>query len=167
MKKTLLYIIIALVVIGGVWWLMGHEAKAPSETSPTPTVSVSPSTSPTASPRPTATAQANITITSPKAGAVVSSPLTVTGKARIFENQFSAAITTMDGHVIVKKESIMSDAKDSGQFGNYSVTFDIPSDAPSDIKVVVFALSPKGDGSYEGYAEVAVHLKGILIHVNQ
>src|SRR6185369_16185717 len=105
MKKFLLTLIVIVIVVAGAWWLMIHDAKAPVETA-TPTVSHS--TSPTASAKPTATttatAQQNITITSPKAGAVISSPITVTGKARVFENQFSVAVTTLDGHVIVKKE---------------------------------------------------------------
>ncbi len=71
----------------------------------------------------------------------------------------------MTGHIIVKKDAVMSDVKDAGQLGNYSVTLDVPPTAPADIKIIVFALSPKGDGSYEAYAEVAVHLKGLLIQV--
>ncbi len=171
MKKIILSIIAVVIVVVAAWWFMSHEVNAPTDTTPTvsASTSVSPSVSvkPTVTPKPTATAQANLTITSPKNGATVTSPVTVTGRARIFENQFSVAITDLDGHVIVEKEGVMSDAKDSGQFGNYSVSLTIPDTAPTDIRIVAYAYSAKGDGSYEGYAEVQVKRKGLVVQFPQ
>jgi len=166
MKKLLTYLVAILVVIVGVWWLTSYPANAPSETSPTVSASPTAMLSPSATPRPTATVQPNITITSPKNNAIVESPVTVTGKARVFENQFTVAITDMNGKIIIQKEAVMSDAKDSGQFGNYSVTFDIPAGTPGTFKIISYSLSPKGDGSYEGYAEVTVKLKGLILQIN-
>lgn len=147
MGKLLTYLLAILVVVVGIWWLMSRPANAP-------VVTVTPS--------PTNVAEQNITITSPANNAVVTSPILVTGKARVFENQFIVEATDMQGRVIVKNQ-VMSDAKDAGLFGKYTTQLVMPDNSPADFKIVAYSFSPKGDGSYEGYAEVKVHLKPLLI----
>ncbi len=161
MKKILLYIVVALVVVAGVWWLTSRDVSAPDVTaspSVSPSSTGSPSTSVTivtASPKPVA---ANITMTSPKNGDSVESPLLVTGKARVFENQFMIQIKDATDKVIYRT-SVMTDAKDTGQFGNYKVYVPIPTNATGKIKVEALSYSAKGDGSLEGYASAAVTMK--------
>jgi hypothetical protein len=154
MNKNLGISIALVVVLGlGLWWFVGHSNP---EDSVTPTATASVSASPT-SPNPTAT-QPAITITSPTANQVVDSLITVTGKARIFENQFTVQLKDSAGKVIYQAH-VMTDAKDAGLFGNYSVKIPVPAGLGSNFKIEALSLSPKGDGSFEGYASVPVKLK--------
>jgi hypothetical protein len=85
-------------------------------------------------------------------------PVTLTGRARVFENQFTVRVKDSAGAVLYQT-SAMTDAKDAGLYGNYSVKLPIPVSGDSNLKIEAYALSPKGDGTYEGYASVAVKLK--------
>jgi hypothetical protein len=60
---------------------------------------------PAPAPQPTATTDARISVTSPTANQVVTSPLVVTGKARgswYFEASFPAKLVDADGHVLAQ-----------------------------------------------------------------
>lgn len=160
MKRVLTYLLAILVVVVGIWWLMSRPANAPSETSPTPTELISSSVS--ESPQATSNNQPAITITSPKANALLEGAITITGKARVFENQITVAITDLDNKIIIDKQ-VQTDAKEADQYGNYSVTLTPPATTPGDIKIVAYSLSPKGDGSYEARAETQVRLKTLSI----
>ncbi len=84
--------------------------------------------------------------------------ITVTGRARVFENSFTVQIKDSTGKIISIQEAVMTDAKDSGVFGNYSVKIPVPVGATSTLRVESLSYSAKGDGSFEGYAFVQVKL---------
>jgi len=93
----------------------------------------------------TATTQKNIQVTSPTAGTRAVSPLTVTGKAREFENIFNYRLTDDTGTVIAQNRVVYT-SSDTGQFGDFS--FAIPFTPPTTTKgtLTLFAKSPR-DGS--------------------
>lgn len=157
MKNITLSIIVVVLLGLGLWWIT-TQTTPQDATSPSPTISVSESPSPSSSTLITP-ATPNITITSPKANESVDSPVTITGKARVFENQFTVQVKNSTGQIVYKQTGVMSDAKNSGLFGNYSVKVPIPAEQGANFKVEVFNLSPKGDGKYEGYASVMIKLK--------
>ena len=150
-------VVIAVLVAGWFLFRSPQSAVAPGESvSPSPTASVSASTSPSPTSTPTSS---NITITSPLANAMVDSPILVTGQARVFENQFLVQIKNSSGTVVASAH-VMTDAKDAGQFGNYSVKIPIPAGAATDtMKVEAVSYAAKGDGSLEAYTSVPVKLK--------
>lgn len=150
MNKNLVLSIIVVILSGlGLWWFISiSNIPSGDELIPTPSVVVSVSPIPSQ----------NITITSPKANQSVDSPVTVTGQARVFENQFTVQVKDSADKVVASAH-VFTDAKDAGQFGNYSVKISIPSGSGSDFKIEAFSYAPKGDGSFEGYASVSVKLK--------
>ncbi len=158
MNKNLIYSIIIVALLGlGLWWFISNttpkDALAPT---------ISTSVSPSASPTPVATktpAAPKITMTSPQANALVDSPILVTGRANVFENQFTVQVKDSAGQVVATAH-VFTDAKDAGQYGNYSVKIPIPAGlATSIMKVEALSYSAKGDGSFEGYASAPVKLK--------
>jgi hypothetical protein len=151
--KIFIWTVIILVLLIGGWWLLKSSPVTAPINSPSPTFSVT--VTPTATPTPSTP---NITITSPKNGETVDSPILVTGRARIFENQFTVQVKNSSGHIFATAH-VFTDAKDSGQFGNYNVRIPLPVGSDKDLKVEALAYSAKGDGSFEGYASVPVHLK--------
>ncbi len=139
MNKTFISIATVLIILFGVLWFSKKPAIVPAESvSPTPA--------------------ANITIISPTTNELVDSPILVTGKAKVFENQLTVQVKDSRGTVIAIAH-IFTDAKDAGQFGNYSVKIPVPVGATKNLKVEALSYSPKGDGSFEGYAAVPVELK--------
>jgi hypothetical protein len=138
-------VLIAIVVL---FLLIKRPAVAPGAT-PTPSTSASASATPAK--------EQNITITSPSAGDTVSNPITVTGKARVFENTFAFRLTDTKGKKLYENHA-MSDAKDAGLFGNYTVKIPVPVGAPKDLIVEVFEYSAK-DGSIINLARVPVVLE--------
>lgn len=151
MKRIL--IILTLILVGaGVLFVINLNNNGPQETaSPSPTMTVSPTASPSGSPQ-----EANITVTSPKSGATVRNPITVTGKARVFENTFAYALKDTTGKVLYENFA-MTDAGDAGIFGNYSVKIPVPVNAPRDLIVEVFEYSAR-DGSIINLVRVPVRL---------
>jgi len=82
----------------------------------------------------------------------------VTGQARVFENQFAYRLVNSHGTILVEG-SAMSDAKDAGLFGNYTIKITVPtSDATKNLTIWVFEYSPK-DGSITNLVKVPVLLK--------
>lgn len=63
----------------------------------------------------------NITITSPLPSATITSPVTITGQARVFENAISWRLKDSLGAVLASGNAVAS-APDIGQFGPYSIT---------------------------------------------
>lgn len=152
MNKNFIFSIIIVVLLGlGLWWFISMTTPDDS-LSPIPAASISSSISPSP------TAQPNITISSPIANQLVDSPILVTGTARVFENQFTVQIKDSSGKIVASAH-VFSDAKDAGQFGNYSVKIPIPVGTGTNFKIEALSYAPKGDGSFEGYASVSVKLK--------
>lgn len=164
MNKNLILSIIVVILLGlGLWWFVARTTPGDG-ISQTPTVSASgsPSASPISSGTPVSASVTpkvqNITITSPKANEVVEAVFTVTGKARVFENQFTVQLKTAKGEVVFRHHTF-TDSKQSGVFGNWSVKIPVPAGVGSQFTVEAFSLSAKGDGTYEGFASVPVRLK--------
>ncbi len=164
MNKNLILPVAIVIVLGlGLWWFASNTNPEDIKNSLTPSVSSSAgplpsgSASPSSSPTVTAKVQ-NITITSPKANEAVDAVFTVTGKARVFENQFTVQMKTSAGEIVFQSH-VMSDAKQSGVFGNSSVKIPVPAGLGSNFTVESLAYSAKGDGSFEGFASVPIKLK--------
>jgi hypothetical protein len=68
---------------------------------------------------PLVTTQANITVATPIANNSVTSPFTLSGTARVFENQLNYRLTDSTNQLLAEG-SIYANAPDMGQFGNYS-----------------------------------------------
>ncbi|MCR4312118.1 MAG: GerMN domain-containing protein [Candidatus Uhrbacteria bacterium] len=76
---------------------------------------------------------------------VVGVPLVVTGKARVFENQFAYRLTDDDGNVLVEG-SAMANAPDTGTFGEFTISTSYDEPATSMGVLEVFQYSAM-DGS--------------------
>lgn len=124
-----------------------QPAVAP-ESTVTPSVSASVSSTPAQ--------ELNVVITSPEAGESVSNPITVKGKARVFENTFAYALKDANGKKLFESFA-MTDAKDAGLFGNFTVKIPVPVGATADLFVEAFEYSAK-DGSVINLSRVPVKL---------
>ncbi|MDO8648179.1 MAG: Gmad2 immunoglobulin-like domain-containing protein [Candidatus Peregrinibacteria bacterium] len=103
------------------------------------------------------TQESNIRVTEPASEDVVSSPLTIRGEARVFENVFQYRLKDEDGTVLVEGfESALS--PDIGQFGAFTVEvpFGPPSGASGTLEV--FAYSAK-DGSEIDMVRISVRFE--------
>ncbi|MFH1161936.1 MAG: Gmad2 immunoglobulin-like domain-containing protein [Candidatus Jorgensenbacteria bacterium] len=94
-------------------------------------------------------ASANIIVAAPQPGATVGLPLTITGKARAFENTFSYRIRDENNSVLFESNA-MTDAEDAGILGNGSTSLTILS-LPKDFSLSVNYPEPK---STRGTVEV-------------
>ncbi|MHB9019717.1 MAG: Gmad2 immunoglobulin-like domain-containing protein [Minisyncoccota bacterium] len=99
---------------------------------------------------------ANIVIKSPEADQVVGKNLVITGKARVFENQFNWAI--LDG--ITKQEILAGTAhansEDAGLYGPFEINISLNDLIPNKIIAQVFDYSAK-DGSKQDIVEVPLN----------
>jgi len=77
---------------------------------------------PAAVPTPTPTmATGNIQVRFPTPGATVSLPFTITGQARVFENQFNYRIKDANG-TLLQQGTAYANSQDAGQFGPFTIT---------------------------------------------
>ena len=106
---------------------------------------------------PSAEPMGNITVTSPKAGEKVSSPITVTGTERTFEQNVVWELRILGGDVLASGNTT-GHAPDLGIFGDYSFTIDVPPGAPKNLEIAVFDRSAK-DGEVIDLVVVPVVLK--------
>ena len=88
---------------------------------------------------------ANIIVSSPKSGAVVTSPLIVFGFSRTFEAAVNWRIKDLSGNILDEGYD-MSAAQDIGQFGPFRLEIFLPVIAEKDFILEVFEYSMK-DGS--------------------
>lgn len=103
----------------------------------------------------------NIVVMQPQAGAEISSPLVVTGKARVFENQFSYRLKDSAGTVIVEGPAYAS-SPDAGQFGPFRIEtkFSLPKTPEGTLEV--FDASAK-DGTEIDKVVIPVTFKGVEV----
>ncbi len=132
---------VLVIVIGFI--VLYSQATTPEDTNLTPTPSVS-------------VREANIVVTSPKSGDSVSNPITVTGKARVFENTFNYILRDSFGKKIYENFA-MADAPDAGLFGDFTVKIPVPLTATDNLTVEVFEYSAK-DGSVVNLVKVPVQI---------
>ncbi len=71
--------------------------------------------------------QANIIVAYPEAGAVLGDQFTVSGQARVFENQFNLRLSRLASGTAEKifEQPLTSDARDAGEFGAFSHQVDM------------------------------------------
>lgn len=91
------------------------------------------------------TVNANVVVTDPVPNAEVTSPLTIRGRARVFENVFNYRLRDADGKVLVSGHS-MANAPDVGMFGPFEVTLEFTKPKGTTGTLEVYSLSAK-DGS--------------------
>lgn len=104
---------------------------------------------------PTISENGNVIVENPVSGDTVSSPLTITGQARVFENQLNWQV--IDGNSIVISEgTAYANSPDVGQFGDFSVSATFPTPATDTGTVDVFVYSAK-DGTKSEVASVPIN----------
>ena len=136
---------------------------SPSTARPTASPTASPTPSPTPSPSPTPTPAPTgytsprglITVEQPRAFASVSSPLTVSGTASLFEGGFSWRLIDAGGKELAKGTGQASPGAPAKGTFSFSVTFTVTSDTYGYISLVSFSAK---DGSVEDEARVPIVL---------
>ena len=92
-------------------------------------------------------ADVNIIVDYPVEGGVVTSPLTIQGSARVFENTVEWRITNVDGDEL-DRGFTTTDAPDVGEFGTFEARVFLPLIEEETFYLEVFATSPR-DGAEE------------------
>jgi hypothetical protein len=167
MKKGLIIVIvfIALAVAGGIFLARdtsngknqtGNISTPVAVTAAPTTVTTPGSEDLTVSPSLAETA--NIIVTEPKANSTVSLPFTISGRARVFENQFNYQVLDANSKVL-KSGSAYANSPDSGQFGNFSIEVSsLTAGSSGKLTVEVFDYSAK-DGSKQDVVSIPVTLQ--------
>ncbi len=102
-------------------------------------------------------ASGNIIVTQPRPGDTITSPVTVTGKARVFEAAASTRVLSSDGRELGITHFMAS--KGAPDFGDFSakVSFQVPPGVTQGI-VEVYTNSPK-DGSVIDLVRIPVRFQ--------
>jgi hypothetical protein len=103
--------------------------------------------------------EANIIVAEPAANQSVGLPLTIKGKARVFENTVSFRIKDSDGTVLLENFTT-ADSQDIGQFGPFEASVNYPEAKGEKGTVEVFEYSAK-DGSEINKVEIPVTFKKV------
>lgn len=120
-----------------------------------PPVIPPPMLSPTPTTTPILPQQLHIIVDTPIPNQHVSLPITISGQARVFENQFSYRIKDAQGNIIAGGTAT-AHSPDIGQFGPFTITIDSFSSPVRDtITIEVFNHSAK-DGSEENLVRIPV-----------
>lgn len=142
-----------LIIVGGGFiiaviismFLLGSKNDNMASATPTPEYTASQSAE---------MENANIVVTSPKKDEGVDRPVTITGRARVFENTISYRVKDEDGFVLVSG-STTYESKDAGEFGDFSITTNYLEPKGTMGSVEVYNASAK-DGSDENLVSVPV-----------
>jgi hypothetical protein len=129
---------------------------SPTQTSsPSPTPTPSPTATPTPAPSPYVSTRGTITVDQPRAFAVVTSPLSVSGSAVLVEGAFSWRLLDLSGKELAKGQGQTSAGAPARGSFSLTVTFSVPVDTYAYLSV--FNLSLR-DGSVEDEARVPLTL---------
>ncbi|MBU0614089.1 GerMN domain-containing protein [Patescibacteria group bacterium] len=93
------------------------------------------------------TIEANIYLNSPAEGHVITSPLVISGRARVFENVVAWKVLSVNRDILAEG-FVMSDAKEMGLYGDFNDRIFIPAVETEDIILQIFTYSPM-DGSQQ------------------
>lgn len=154
-----------LLLLIGIAALAGATACAPSATAtatptprPTATATAIIAARPTSTPTPTPppTPSGNIVVAAPAANAIVSSPLTVSGRARVFEAVVLARLRDASGTALAQGQGLASEGAPG--WGDFVIILSFPPTASTSGQVEVFNRSPK-DGSEQNRVVVPVRLQ--------
>lgn len=145
MKKIIIWLIVLVAVAIVYFTVLKNPAIAPQGSVP-PSPSVH---------------EANIIVTSPialagQAGAKVDNPITVTGRARVFENQFNWRLKNGIGSVIAEGTAY-ANAPDTGQYGDFAIKIPVSVGNGPSLTVEVFDYSAK-DGTLQDLVKIPVVL---------
>src|ERR671933_548060 len=130
-------------------------ATATATASPTATPTPSPSPTPTPAPTSYTSPRGSLTVDQPRAFARVTSPLTVSGTATLFEGGFSWRLIDAGGKELAKGTGQASPGAPAKGTFSFSVTFTVTSDTYGYISLVSFSAK---DGSVEDEARVPIVL---------
>lgn len=145
MKKVIIWAV-AIVAVAAIFFVvLKNPAIAPQNSS---------------SPSPSAR-KANIIVTSPVAmagqtGAKVDNPITITGRARVFESQFNWRLKNAAGSVIAEGTAY-ANAPDMGQYGDFTIKIPVPVGNGPSLTVEVFDYSAK-DGALQDLVKIPIVL---------
>jgi hypothetical protein len=155
MKKIFLVIILAIATFFLAFMVFKRSDSDSQQTpTPTPAVSQTPTTSPSASTTP----EINMRVTSPKAGATLSLPITVTGQERTFEQGVNWQVRDRSGTVLAEGYTT-GHGLDMGVWGDYSFTIaKLNKPAKGLLEIWVFEYSAK-DGSIVNLVKVPIVLE--------
>lgn len=98
----------------------------------------------------------NIEVYEPREGEIISSPFSLSGRARVFENTLNYILLDDDGQVIIEGYTT-ANAPDIGQFGDFTKEVPFVTTAQSGT-LQVFQYSAK-DGSKDDLVEISVKFK--------
>ncbi|MFA5062333.1 MAG: Gmad2 immunoglobulin-like domain-containing protein [Patescibacteria group bacterium] len=106
----------------------------------------------------------NIIVNLPYMNDVVGSKFTVTGYARVFENQFNIRVLTFN-NLKVYESTVTANAKDAGQFGDFQKVVALPNLADgTNLILEVYDLSAK-DGSEQDLVKVPLVYKAEAVGI--
>ncbi len=94
---------------------------------------------------PTPIRSENIIVTSPQAGAEITSPVVIRGEARTFENSVSVRLTEQGGRVLIE-DYTTAQSPDIGLFGPFEISLSYPKPTQQSGMIEVFQYSAR-DGS--------------------
>ena len=123
--------------------------------SPTPTPTPTPSPTPTPAPAGYTSPRGSITVDQPRAFAVVTSPLTVSGTASLFEGGFSWKLVDLAGKELTKGTGQASPGAPARGTFSFTVTFTVTGDTYAYLSLVSFSAK---DGSVDDEARVPIIL---------
>jgi hypothetical protein len=151
MKKRLAMLGLAMLLAA-----CGGAPSGLGAASPSPTSAASASPTPSPAPSPAASANGAITLAAPAVNAVLTSPVTISGDASVFEAALQWRITDTAGRVIVEGNTT-ANLGAPGR-GTYSVTATYAVTRETVAFVEVYSRSPK-DGNIDELVRVPVTLR--------
>jgi len=148
-KVTRLAALLLVLVLGS----CGSTAGTPA---PVVTSSPVPTASPSPSPAPVVSAKGAITLKTPTVNAMLTSPVTISGDASVFEAALQWRISDTGGRVIA--EGITTASLGAPGRGTYSVSVPYTVSTPTLAFVEVYSRSPK-DGNIDELVRIPVTLR--------
>lgn len=174
MKKSTIFLIIVVVAFV-VYWGLRRPLEAPTvveekEKAPTATsvnserdevsrvaTSVGGDATKGVAPVATSVTNENLRVSSPTPNATLTSPFTVAGEARVFENVVNVRVTNAKGESFIN-ETAYAKAPDAGQFGSFSINLTYKFKNTKEGFVEVYHASPK-DGSEQDLVRIPVRFE--------
>jgi len=96
----------------------------------------------------------NIKIDRPSDNEQLSSPFTVEGQAKVYENDVYVRVTSKDGRVLIEEQTT-ANYSDAGQWGDFDIDIDYEFSLTKEGYVEIYSLSAK-DGSEENLIQIPV-----------
>src|SRR3989344_5534343 len=112
--KYITFLVLALIIVGGLYWWTTTQSNV------LPTPMVTPTTS--ASPQGTG----NIHVFSPQPNNSVGLPLVIKGEARVFEGTFAYRIIDSNDAILLEDHGMTSGQHDIGEFDPFEVSVNYP-----------------------------------------